>query len=95
MQSRGDAPHCVVSHNPSQAERCDHLSEGCVGRDDAQGQTGGHTCRVTAEQCEQFFLYFCAVSVLETTEYEKQTAVHFITDYVSMMIQSCSENSKN
>lgn len=49
MQSRGHAPHRVVSHNPSQAEGCDHLSEGCVGRDDAQSQTGGHTYRETEQ----------------------------------------------
>lgn len=53
MQSRGHAPHSVVSHNPSQAEGCDHLSECSVGGDDAQSQTGGHTYKQTdrAEQC--------------------------------------------
>lgn len=43
VQSGGHTPHCVVSHNPSQAKGCDHLSECCVGREDAQSQTGGNT----------------------------------------------------
>lgn len=51
MQSRGHAPHGVVTHNASQAEGGDHLGEGCVGRDDAQGQTGGHTYRETGQRC--------------------------------------------
>lgn len=45
MQSRSHTPHCVVPHNPRQAEGGDHLSEGCIWRDDAEGQTTGHTCR--------------------------------------------------
>lgn len=45
VQSRGHTPHCVVPHNPSEAKGCDHLSERCVGRDNAQSQTGGNTYR--------------------------------------------------
>lgn len=43
VQSGGHAPHRVVAHNPSEAEGRDHLSEGCVGRDESQSQAGGNT----------------------------------------------------
>lgn len=49
VQSRRHAPHSVVSHNPSQAKCCDHLSEGCIWRDDPQSQTCGHTYRETKQ----------------------------------------------
>lgn len=49
MQSRRHAPHSVVSHNPSQAKCCDHLSEGCIWGDDTQSQTCGHTYRETKQ----------------------------------------------
>lgn len=44
VQSGGHTPHGVISHNPSKAKGCDHLSERCVGRDKAQSQTGGNSC---------------------------------------------------
>lgn len=44
VQRGGHTPHCVISHNPSKAKGCDHLSECCVGRDNAQSQTGGNAC---------------------------------------------------
>lgn len=44
VQSGGHTPHGVISHNPSKAKGCDHLSERCVGRDNAQSQTGGNSC---------------------------------------------------
>lgn len=47
MQSRGHSPHSVVSHNSSQAEGRDHLSERCVWGDDTQSQTGGQAYRET------------------------------------------------
>lgn len=50
MKSGGHTPHSVVSHNPSQAEGRDHLSECCVWGDDTQSQTGGQTYRDRAKQ---------------------------------------------
>lgn len=60
VQSGGHAPHSVVSHNPRQAKGGDHLSEGCVGGDDSQSQTGGHTYRESSVACVQFFPYWCS-----------------------------------
>lgn len=108
VQSRGHAPHSVVSHNPSQAEGGDHLSEGCVGGDDAQSQTGGNTCRETqlccyccaalyGKKCAHFVIcsvLFLNFTAMEQLENKNKHFCVFPAGYASVVIHSFSEASK-